>query len=147
MEWTSNGRDGNSKAWHHQKEQEQQTNESKTKLNDDTCEEKEEARVVSSAREAQPEDGGRKDRQSEQQPVHQRSPVPPKILRYSPMPIPVVEEPPSPTGEGGSMPRMPSVPGCFACPHASSAPNSPMARTRSTLESPRSSVWGSGRDE
>ena len=109
-----------------------------TKLNEDTRQGNERERVVTSVRD---EFGGRYDRQPEQKPGKERSPTTQEVPRYSPMPIPVVEEPSKPTSVGHtSIPKVPSASGNAAGPRTSSTPLSPISQIRNPLKLPRSSV-------
>lgn len=118
-----------------------ESKETNTKLND--CPRKERERVVASARDEEPKLGGWNDRPSEQKPPQERSPTTQDVPRYSPMPVPVVEEPCTPTSEGQrNAPKIPSASGSVGRPKASpaSAPLSPISQLRSPLSSPRSAV-------
>ncbi|CAN9303054.1 unnamed protein product [Alternaria alternata] len=109
-----------------------------TKLNEDTRQGNERERVVTSVRD---EFGGRYDRQPEQKPGKERSSTTQEVPRYSPMPIPVVGEPSTPTSVGHtSIPKVPSASGNAAGPRISSAPLSPISQIRNPLKLPRSSV-------
>ncbi|CAN9262293.1 unnamed protein product [Alternaria alternata] len=109
-----------------------------TALNEDTRQGNERERVVTSVRD---EFGGRYDRQPEQKPGKERSPTTQEVPRYSPMPIPVVEEPSTPTSVGHtSIPKVPSASGNAAGPRTSSTPLSPISQIRNPLKLPRSSV-------
>jgi hypothetical protein len=108
-----------------------------TKLNENGYQRNERERVVTSVRNDQPELGGRYDRQPEQNLGQERSSAIQEVPRYSPMPIPVVEEPSTPTSEGHtSIPKVPSASGGAAHSNISSAPRSPISRIRNPLRSP-----------
>lgn len=125
------------------REEGHEAKDTNTKLNDDTCPRKERERVVASARDEEPKLGGWNDRPSEQKPQQKRSPTTQDVPRYSPMPVPVVEEPCTPSSEGQlNAPKIPSASGSVGRPKAStgSAPLSPISQLRSPLSSPRSAV-------
>lgn len=117
--------------------------ETHTKLNDDTCQRKERERVVASVRDEVPKLGGWNDRQPEQKPLQEHSPTTQDVPRYSPMPVPVVEEPCTPRYERQlNAPKIASASGSVGRPTATSAsaPLSPISQLQSPLSSPRSAV-------
>ncbi|KAF1938092.1 hypothetical protein EJ02DRAFT_514778 [Clathrospora elynae] len=66
----------------------------------------------------QQDDSGKDQRQSQRSAVKERSPVPQDVPPYWPMPVPVVEEPLTPTSQQPNLPKKPSASGT-GCPRMS----------------------------